>query len=69
MSLREAGWWIFTIPIRRHPSCWIFPAGLTGTYGGSYTSTTGIQTGDVRMYVWPEITAENAAVTAVDIHG
>jgi len=39
-------------------------AGLTGTDSGSYTSTTGIQTGDVRLYVWPEIAAENAAVTA-----
>jgi len=38
-------------------------AGLTGTDGGSYASTTGIQTGDVRIYVWPEIVAENAAVT------
>ena len=37
-------------------------AGTTGT--GSYSSATGIQTGDVRMYAWPQIVAENAPTAA-----
>jgi hypothetical protein len=40
-------------------------AGTTGSFGGRYTSAMGIQTGDVAMYAWPQIVAENAA-TVVD---
>ncbi|MGD0902043.1 MAG: hypothetical protein ABR924_03785 [Terracidiphilus sp.] len=36
-------------------------AGTTGSFGGSYSSVTGIQTGGVAMYAWPQIVAENAA--------
>ena len=39
-------------------------AGTTGSFGGSYSSTTGIQTGGVAMYAWPQIVAENAATPA-----
>jgi len=35
-------------------------AGTTGEFGGSYSSATGIQTGDAAMYAWPQIVAENA---------
>jgi hypothetical protein len=38
-------------------------AGTTGSFGGSYSSGTGIQTGDVAMYAWPQIVAENAATS------
>jgi hypothetical protein len=38
-------------------------AGTTGSFGGSYGSATGIQTGDVAMYAWPQIVAENAATS------
>jgi hypothetical protein len=38
-------------------------AGMTGSFGGSYSSATGIQTGDVAMYAWPQIVAENAATS------
>jgi hypothetical protein len=39
-------------------------AGTTGSFGGSYSSAVGIQTGDVAMYAWPQIVAENAATVA-----
>jgi hypothetical protein len=39
-------------------------AGTTGSFGGKYTSATGIQTGDVAMYAWPQIVAENAPTVA-----
>jgi hypothetical protein len=36
-------------------------AGTAGSYGGSYRSATGIGTGGVNIYAWPEIVAQNAA--------
>jgi hypothetical protein len=38
-------------------------AGTTGSFGGSYSSATGIQTGDVAIFAWPQIVAENAATS------